>query len=218
MNNPLSQKRKFLKKIFGRYRRVCSLLAAIGLVIGVGIYTYQSLFVGHFGVVVEGKLYRSRQPTGLQFSVLFHCHGIKRVINLQSPMEDPDRFSEEKRICRREGVDFVNLPIMLEEPPLSQVEEFLRLVDTSPGPILIHCDCGRNRSGMMSAVYRVARQGVPVERAIQEELTAYDAKPVGRKRKLIVKLLEQFTPTTHASSREGKRPYASFLVRNKSDW
>ncbi len=166
------------------------LLAIIILMIGAGFYVHRLLFVKRFGVVVDGKLYRSRQPEGLQYSILFHNRDIMQVIDLRSEIEDPEIFAEEKRICQEEGINFISLPIITPVPSQNQVEEFIRLVDESPGPVLVHCAQGRNRAGLMSAAYRVARQGTSVDEAFQEELTAYNANPEEQKRQEVLNLLK----------------------------
>ena len=189
-NSILHEKDAQGKKKLSRNWKAWMLLATIILLAGAGFYVHRLLFVKRFGVVVDGKLYRSRQPVGLQYSILFHNHKIKQVIDLRSEIEDPETFAEEKRICQEEGINFVNLPIITPVPSQDQVEKFIHLVDTSPGPVLVHCAQGRNRAGLMSAAYRVARQGTAVDEAFEEELTAYNAIPEEQKRQEVLNLLK----------------------------
>lgn len=175
-------------------RWVSNLLVAAAFGALVIFCVYRTAFVGTYRQVESGRLYRSRQPKWLQYSALFHGRGIRRVINLRSPDEDLDAFRLEKSICRREGVEFINMPMTAQGPTKSQAERFLQLVDTSPGAVLVHCEHGRNRTGMMSAIYRIARQGVSVEQAFREELLAYNIRRVRTNRKAIIRMLEQFVP------------------------
>ena len=195
MKNHMLQKQKVQCRKSGRKLKVWVLLAVIGLAVGGGFYAHRLLFVRRYGVVAEGKLYRSRQPHGLQYPVLLHRQNFKRIINLRSYVEDPESFTEEQKVCKHEGIDFVNIPVSAEVPSILQVERFLHSVDTSPGSVLVHCAHGRNRAGMMSAAYRVARQGVPVEQAFREELTDYNANPECEKREKILDLLKYLRKT-----------------------
>jgi len=195
----------------GAPRRMLIVLAAAALGLGAVFCVYRATFVGRYGEVEPGRLYRSRQPRRFQYPVLVFGRGIRRVIDLRSAGEDPHTFAEERSVCRRDGVEFFNIPVTAQVPTQAQAERFLRLVDTSPGPVLVHCEFGRNRTGMMCAVYRVARRGVPVQRAFREELTAYKARPDGPQRKRIVHLLEQFAGASppRGGTPKARRPQAS---------
>jgi protein tyrosine phosphatase (PTP) superfamily phosphohydrolase (DUF442 family) len=160
------------------------------IVIGLAYCIRNGVAIKAFGEVEQGRLYRSRQPEWLQYSALFRSGRVARVINLRSPAEDPDAFAQEEALCRRYGVDFLSLPVTLEVPTPAQVSQFLDLVDSSPGPVWVHCAEGRNRTGMMCAAYRVAREAVPITKAYQGELLDYGAHPRPEKREAIWQLLQ----------------------------
>ena len=192
MEEPRLHGRNGLGRAFGRKWKLWRLLLAITVVAAGSIFVHRSLFVGKYKVIAEGKLYRSRQPSGLQYSVLLQRQDFTRIINLRFPGEDPQAFVEEKNFCRREDIEFISMPIPAQGPTRSQVKQFLRLIDTSPGPVLVHCEHGRNRTGIMCAIYRIARQGVPVEQALREELAAYNIRRVTTNREAIIEMLQQF--------------------------
>jgi|GEM_PF-3204203 len=149
---------------------------AAALVVG-GAIVYKNVFhLRWFGAVEEGVLYRCRQPRGLRWRVLDR-YGIHRVINLRTEVENPDELAESKRVCREKGVEFVHIPVASLLPNDEQIEQFLRAVRTSEGPVLLHCQHGRHRTGFMSACYRVVVQDWPVRRAIDVELIGYNAEP-----------------------------------------
>ncbi|HAU36644.1 MAG TPA: hypothetical protein DCX07_02870 [Phycisphaerales bacterium] len=147
--------------------------------------------VYRFGAVAPGRLYRCRQPVGLQYPVLFRRYGIRRVISLRMEEEDPAAMNAEIVACRQAGVDYVNLPIGAPLPDDPQIERFLRAVRSSDGPVLLHCEHGRHRTGFLSAVYRVLFDGWTVDRAMSEELDAYDAAPEPGKREQAREILQR---------------------------
>jgi protein tyrosine/serine phosphatase len=48
------------------------------------------------------------------------------------------------------------------------VEVMRMLRDTTNGPFLIHCQHGADRTGLMSAMYRILEQGWSVDDAVEE--------------------------------------------------
>ena len=117
--------------------------------------------------VVPGVLYRSKQPSGRQWDALKR-DGIAMVVNLRPAAADPVAFAGEQDACAEAGVRLVHIPFASAVPTDDQIAEFLRAVRTSPGPVLVHCEYGRSRSGLMVGVYRVVIQGWRAEQAMAE--------------------------------------------------
>jgi len=132
----------------------------------------------HFGTVHRGVLYRSGQPDGDDLRRLQRNYGIRTVINLRSSgdvREDREAL-DEVRYARRNGMRFVNLSFN-ELGPKAVSEAFLKIVrDRANWPVLVHCSAGKERSGVLVAVYRIACQGWTAERAIRE-MKSYGFKP-----------------------------------------
>jgi tyrosine-protein phosphatase SIW14 len=127
----------------------------------------------HYGVVEEGVLYRSGQPTPEQLGTLIERHRLKTVIALRGSRDpqDPDAWEQvERQVCRERNVDFVTLPCNHKNPPTAQqLRRFLDLMrDRSRHPALIHCRIGQQRTGMFCALYRVHIQGMDADEALQE--------------------------------------------------
>ena len=101
---------------------------------------------------ITPMLYRSEQPTPLGMKNLEKL-GIRTVINLRYFNNDEDEVrgtslrTEQTRILTwRVGDKHV-------------IEVMRMLKDTGNGPFLIHCQHGADRTGLMSAMYRVLEQG-----------------------------------------------------------
>jgi uncharacterized protein (TIGR01244 family) len=136
-------------------------------IIGGGIAAYRKLYyLPRFYTVAEGRLTRSRQPRHGNFWVL-HNLGVRRLICLYEPHEIPDDLAAERQWCADTGVEFVHIPVSDHGvPKVEQVEEFLRAVRTSPGPVHFHCVAGRRRSSIMEAAYHIVVNGYDVDQAM----------------------------------------------------
>ncbi len=115
---------------------------------------------------VSGALYRSAQPTSgeamrnLEASDL----GIRTVVNLRWSESDRDKIAGTGLLY--EHIPMIGWPLFSKE---KQVIKFLQIVtDNRRTPILVHCQHGADRTGIMCAVYRIAVQGWTKERALEE--------------------------------------------------
>jgi protein-tyrosine phosphatase len=109
------------------------------------------------GVPNFGKLndyiWRSGQPSrdGYQFLA---TQGLKTVINLR------EEFPQDKDLMPQ-GVRYVYIPIKDEHAPTdAQAKEFLKTAaDPANWPLLVHCQGGQGRAGLMSALIRRSFDG-----------------------------------------------------------
>ncbi len=110
---------------------------------------------------VSDSLYRSAQPTaeGMREA---RALGIKTVVNLRSLHSDRGALAGT-------GLGYVHLHVKAWHPEVEDVIAFLKVVtDPARTPVLVHCQHGADRTGLMVAVYRVVVQGWRVEEAIAE--------------------------------------------------
>ena len=110
---------------------------------------------------ISPMLYRSEQPTALGFKNLEKL-GIRTVINLRWFNNDDKEAAG--TLLRTERVKIVTWDI--DDKHVVAVMRMLK--DTANGPYLIHCQHGADRTGVMSAMYRVLEQGWTPEDALAE--------------------------------------------------
>jgi protein tyrosine/serine phosphatase len=111
---------------------------------------------------ITDNLYRSQQPTEAGFKALKKNLGIKTVINLRAFHSDKEKLS---------GLGLLNEALSvktwhIEDEDVVKVLSILRKKEN--GPFLIHCQHGADRTGLMSAMYRIVEQGWTKEDAITE--------------------------------------------------
>ncbi|MCX5737601.1 MAG: tyrosine-protein phosphatase, partial [Proteobacteria bacterium] len=81
--------------------------------------------------------------------------GLRSVVNLRGAKGKDDRrwLADERSASRRNGIEHVSLRMSSDDiPPAQTLRELVRILDTAPRPLLLHCAAGAERSGLASAV------------------------------------------------------------------
>lgn len=120
--------------------------------------------IENFGQV-NPNYYRGGQPHDRDYQDLASL-GVKTLINLTS--DDAD--AREKALTERAGMKYFQIPMTThEQPSAAQLDQFLKLVtDPANQPVFVHCVGGRHRTGVMTAAYRMTRDGWSADQAFAE--------------------------------------------------
>lgn len=111
---------------------------------------------------INGDLYRAAQPSARGMRV-YEEYGIKTVINLRSMHSDMDEV-------RGTGLVLVEIPIITWSISEGDVIAVLQAIRDADKPVLVHCQHGADRTGLMIAMYRIVEQGWSRENAAAEML------------------------------------------------
>lgn len=148
------------------------MLAAVAFAAALGVWAQAGRWPRRFDVVDPGRLYRSGTVSPGQLERLQREYGLRRVISLLNPDYPPSRA--ELATARRLGLDWHNVPLTGDGASTAADRERLRaLLTADAGPTLVHCAAGVNRTGLAVGMYRLHRQGWPLER-VMAELRATD--------------------------------------------
>ncbi len=110
---------------------------------------------------VSETLYRSAQPSEKGMKNL-KAFGIKTIVNLRS-------FNSDRKEIGDTGLEYEHIYMKAWHPEIKEVVRFLKIVtDEKRTPVLVHCQHGADRTGIMCAIYRVAVQGWTKEEALKE--------------------------------------------------
>ncbi|MCB9898260.1 MAG: tyrosine-protein phosphatase [Planctomycetes bacterium] len=110
---------------------------------------------------VSATLWRSAQPTH-EGMLAARDLGVTTVVDLRSFHGDGDEL---------EGTGLGSVHIFAKpwHPELEDVRAFLRVaVDPARQPVLVHCQRGADRTGLMCAAYRMVVQGWSKDAALDE--------------------------------------------------
>lgn len=118
----------------------------------------------NFGVIVAQKFFRSGQPDRQDLKAILP-KGIKTLINLRESVEGFESWLAEKY-----QVSLYHIPMSAEWPPTdAQLETYFSILDDPAHyPIWMHCEGGADRTGVMTAVYRLEYQNWSKTKAILE--------------------------------------------------
>lgn len=108
-------------------------------------------------IAVTDWLYRGGQPDDIAFAELVKA-GFRSIISLRW---NSSIIKTEKQMAGEYGLDFYSIPLSYWIlPTRKQLDYFFSLLDDkSKHPIFMHCLHGRDRTGMLAAIYRIAREG-----------------------------------------------------------
>ena len=113
---------------------------------------------------VHDDYYRGGQPLDDDYADLAAI-GVKTVIDLTN---DADGREEEKVMVEKYGMAYLHLPMSTRKPPTEQeIATFLAAVEAD-GAVYVHCVGGRHRTGVMTAVYRMTKDGLSGDQAFKE--------------------------------------------------
>jgi len=115
---------------------------------------------------LDANYARGAQPASGGIEMLERL-GVKTVVDLRSIYDHTDDIGI---AAERAGLQYYWLPMSVWNPPTDeQAKAFATLVrDESKGPFYVFCFDGLNRTGEMSAIYRLAHDQWSVEQALKE--------------------------------------------------
>jgi len=117
--------------------------------------------ISNVGRISQG-IYRGNQPLPEGYKTLKKM-GIKTVINLRSR-------HREKKAVEDAGMNYIEFPIsMIKNLKRENVLEIINVMaDPENQPVYVHCALGRDRTGIVAAIYRIEKQGWSFDEAEQE--------------------------------------------------
>jgi protein tyrosine/serine phosphatase len=158
-----------------RFRRFSiAVAAAIGFIgVGCGAYAGYLQLSGNFHPVIDGQLYRSAQPTADELAEYVRAHGIKTVINLRGSDPGTPWYDDEVAMADGLGVKHIDFGLHASKVVSAQkIDQLIAMMAAAPKPILIHCQAGADRSGLVSALYMRKIAGLD-ERQAEGQLSFY---------------------------------------------
>ncbi len=117
---------------------------------------------------ISDEMFRANQPSPEQIARYAKELGLKTILNL--PGDSPKGYYLlEKEACERHGIQLVNFQVFSREIPKPEaVLASKQLFDSIAYPALMHCKSGADRAGIMSVLYMHFRQGLSIEKALEQ--------------------------------------------------
>jgi tyrosine-protein phosphatase SIW14 len=150
--------------------RKCATALAVTLSLSASLFAQNAslgsisrVHIENFGRISE-TYYRGAQPNERGFADLAKL-GVKTVIDLTA-----NGRTDEQTMVEHAGMNFYRIPLTTSDRPSdAAIGRFLKLVnDPTMQPVYVHCQGGRHRTGVMTAVYRMTHDNWTANRAYAE--------------------------------------------------
>jgi protein tyrosine phosphatase (PTP) superfamily phosphohydrolase (DUF442 family) len=108
--------------------------------------------------------WRSAQPAPHQIARIKRL-GVRTIVNLRGARYCGSYWLEIDA-CRRHGIELIDYQVRSRAAPSKEELYGARdLIRRLEGPVLFHCKSGADRAGLMSTLYLIVAEGMPVETA-----------------------------------------------------
>ncbi len=123
-------------------------------------------WTGNFSTVVPGSVFRSGQLTATSLAKTLRTHKIRTVLNLRGPNPESAWYRAEREATLAEGATQVDVS-MASDQWISRVQArtIVELLQSSKPPLLIHCQWGSERTGLVAAFVELLRPGGSIDSA-----------------------------------------------------
>jgi protein tyrosine/serine phosphatase len=178
--NRIAAERRQRTRLLGGLSRAAGIAAGSIFLFAAAVGSYWGIlqYEGNFHSVVAGQLYRSAQPDADELQEAVHQYGIRSVLNLRGPHRGVGWYEEEVGASQRLGLTHYDYGLSSKRVLTpQQIHELLDLVRAAPKPLLIHCQSGADRTGLLSALYRYSEAGATAEEADGELTLIYGHFP-----------------------------------------
>ena len=110
--------------------------------------------------VVDQDLFRSGQLRADEWSESYVEHPYRSVLNLRGANQGQPWYEAEIGFAAEHALQHFDFAISARRVPTDlQMQEIVAIVRAAPKPLLIHCNFGSDRSGLISALYEYSVLG-----------------------------------------------------------
>lgn len=138
-----------------RKRRVL-ILFVVAIPVSLVGYIGYLLVTGNFHPITNGEAYRSGQLSSDLLEKYAREYHIRSILNLRGKNSGRSWYVEEVKEAGKLKIAHYDIALSAgKQPDHEELEEILKVFREAPRPILIHCQSGADRSGLVSAMWKV---------------------------------------------------------------
>jgi protein tyrosine phosphatase (PTP) superfamily phosphohydrolase (DUF442 family) len=146
----------------------------------------------NFGTLVPGQVYRSGQMTAESLTRTIRARKIRTVLNLRGANPSEPWYRDERSATLGAGATQIDIAMSsCLWMSRAQLRTLVHVLDTCEHPLLIHCQWGSERTGLVSAFVELLRPGGTLEEARAQFSIRYLFVPV-KDGKIMMEHLDQY--------------------------
>ena len=158
--------------------------AGLGLVvILLGLWTLpgvRALIGNNLHPVISDQILRSGQLSASELEEVIERHAIRSIVNLRGSHAGEAWYDSERAVAAQLGVIHHDLGLSADrQPDRRDVLALIDLLETSPRPVLVHCEAGADRAGLASAIARIVVGQADLAESRHELSLAFGHIPFG---------------------------------------
>jgi protein tyrosine phosphatase (PTP) superfamily phosphohydrolase (DUF442 family) len=136
---------------------------------------------GNFHPVIPEKVFRCAQLSSRELERRIRGHGIRTLVNLRGSCPDQSWYVAEVQAAERLGVHMIDLSFYSwRPPPVEKMRALVEVLWKAPGPVLVHCQSGADRTGLASAMVLLLRTRTSLPEARRQLALRFGHWGVGR--------------------------------------
>jgi protein tyrosine/serine phosphatase len=122
----------------------------------IGGYALYLVETGNFHEITPGEAYRSAQLDGDELEHYIKKYGIRSILNLRGENAEMQWYRDEIKISNSYNLAHYDIALSSSiEPTKEEARKIVEIFKTAPRPLLIHCQAGADRSGLVAAMWKV---------------------------------------------------------------
>jgi len=130
-------------------------IAAFFLFMGSAIALYEAE-EGNFHAITIGEAYRSAQLDNDELAYYVKKYHIKSILNLRGKNPARTWYTDEVNFSLKNNVAHYDIALSAYlEPKAADVTNLMDVFRNAPRPLLMHCQAGADRSGLVAAMWKV---------------------------------------------------------------
>ncbi len=144
-----------------------------------GVFIGTRWMTGNYGTVIPGRIFRAAQPTPKLIANAIQHDGIKTVLNLRGANPDQSWYVKEKTATLAAGATLIDFAMSSDQwLSREQTKTLVDILDKCEYPILIHCEWGAERTGLVAAICTLLKDGSTLNQGKREFSAYYMFLPV----------------------------------------
>jgi len=156
---------------------IAVLAIIVFLVIG---YILSVKVQGNFHSITPAEAYRSGQLDNDKLAEYVRQYNIRSILNLRGRHSGEGWYDDEVSVSSKLDIAHYDVSLSSDhELTDSEVHQLMDIFQKAPRPILIHCQAGADRSGLVAAMWKVVVDKEPKDSAAKQLSLRYGHIPIG---------------------------------------